>query len=152
MTRKNERIGQFAYAGNFGYESFHQDLLNSATVLLDRALRDRVRCFRNEKTHSSVHAPGAIVLAVTGFEIWLNEIITCSLLPKAETQKWLGLSIQSRYERLRNTDNHGTSDDTLSDSDLDTVVEVRNEVIHHFPRPDRSRVPKWLSKLQLQGC
>lgn len=141
MARKNERIRQFAYAGNFGYESFHQDLLNSATVLLDRALRDRLRCFRNEKTHSSVHSAGAIVLAVTGFEIWLNEIMTDLLLPTAEAQSLLQLSIPKRYERLRNTNN----------SDLDTVVEVRNEIVHHFPRPDPSLVPKWLPKLQVQG-
>lgn len=147
MPRK--RLEQFAYLPNFVYGSFYQNLLASATALLELAPWDRLRCAKNEQTHASSHAPGAIILSVTAFDIWLNEIITgLPLMSEEEARNRLDCKITAKFkfvhERL-----HGP---LASDQpDLRTVVEIRHEIVHHFPRPDQRLIPDWFPELQGRG-
>jgi hypothetical protein len=151
MSKKRERLNQFAYppGGNFGYASFYTELFQSAVVLLERALRDRLTFAKNSHTHASEHGAGAIVLVVTSFDVWMSEMILGLCLLQDQARERLDDYILAKYRFLYGQFQGGGK--TPKTSDLDTVVRVRDEIVHHFQRPDAQFVPDWFPALQQRG-
>ncbi|HEY1760702.1 MAG TPA: hypothetical protein VGG72_35330 [Bryobacteraceae bacterium] len=138
---------EFAYppGGNFAYGPLSPDLLASAVVLLECALWDRRKFARNENTHATSHASSAIVLVVTAFDIWLGELLVGLMMDEDKTRTHLDRPTLAKYRALYER-YHGKQAPVASD--LETVVSVRHEVVHHFTRPEASITPSWLPALQ----
>jgi len=152
VTKRRERIKQFEDHGSPGGMSFSQELVGSAISLLRIALEQRKqpvsRCHDN---HYTSHAPGAIVLAVTAFDVWVREFevgleAVDSSFPKC---KKVDNPICRRYaDLLRNL---GESNCPF-EADLRSVVDVRDEIVHYLPRtlPGRT-LPAWIDSLDRRG-
>src|SRR5262249_38700812 len=111
------------------------------------ALHDRVKFSRNPHTHASANGPGAIILIVTAFDVWMSEIILGMLLPQEDARAHLDDQILSKYRFLYT---HFRRTDAPS-SDLSTVILPRYELVHHLQRPDPTLIPSWFPQLQQQG-
>jgi hypothetical protein len=149
-AKRKDRLKQLAYpaSGGFSYSSFSPDLLQSANLLLERALFDRYRGFaQNDMTHATAFGAGAVVLAVTAFDVWLSELIVGLILPGPELPKRIDRDVVTKYSFLYGRF-HGANPQSLSG--LETVTGVRDEIVHHFPRLDLSLTPDWLPVLQRQ--
>src|ERR1022692_38309 len=87
MTRK-ERISQFAHPpnGSFIHGVLSPEIYHSALILLAAAPTD--------------HGCGAIILAATAFDIWLNELLLDPSLTPEQTRKQLDEPTVSRYRFL----------------------------------------------------
>jgi hypothetical protein len=150
VPKKRERLSEFAYppGGSYAFSSLSPDLLWSAGSLLERALWDRQKFARNAQTHASQHGGGAIVLAVTAFDVWLGELIVGLMLSEDETRAQLDVPTVAKYRFVG--DRYGVVP-PLETADLETIVAVRHEVVHHFIRPDVAKLPSWFSGLQAKG-
>jgi len=85
---------------------------------------------------------------MTGFDIWLTEIITGLIRPVEEARDLLDSPTTSKYKTLYERF-HGQLPGELSE--LETVVDIRHEIVHHFPRLNRSLIPEWFPELQRRG-
>lgn len=149
VVKRKDRIAQFEYHGGFGAGSvsFFANLMRSAVTLLEKALLDRREHSRNEFNHASRHGPGAIILAVTAFDLWLTEGITLLMLPSNEVRKKIDEDTLKKFRFLYQY--FREQEPTRSEEkELDIVVLVRHEIVHHFWRPDHTLVPGWVEELQ----
>ncbi len=149
MAKKNE---QFIRQDTYSYDSgLTLDLINTVRALLSVAPReDQPVTFQSDNFFSEF-VPGAIVLAVTALEVHLNYLIVGD-----QTKN------DKQIRELLNEPNAGRKVDRLQEifgtqctrrADLDIVIEIRNEIAHHFPRPGNhpENLPKWFSEVQARG-
>jgi hypothetical protein len=136
MTRK-ERISQFVHppSGSFIHGVLSPEIYHSALILLSAARTADYGC-------------GTIILAVTAFDVWLNELLLDPSLTPEQTRKQLDESTVSRYRFLHQ---HYQCSPPADTSDLEVVASVRNEIVHHFVRPDVTIFPDWYDALQTRG-
>jgi hypothetical protein len=59
-------------------------------------------------------------------------------------------TLTHKYARVYAVAHHRPPSDG---SDLEIAVDVRHEIVHHFPRPTRTlqHLPKWLPEFEHQG-
>ena len=151
MGKRSGRLKQFNRGNTGGWSSASPSLVASARLLLSAALQDRAQQFSNLRTHSTTHAPGAIALIVVAFEVWLNELLLDLLLPPAETRKLLNQDTATKYSYLFGV--FKPSQPPRFSNDLTVALDVRNEIVHHFPRPADTpdSKPAWYPNLQRCG-
>ena len=122
-------------------------ILDCALLELKNALEYRsFRVVRTSNNHYSPHALGSILLLVTAFDIWLNELIghfgpfdpgfkelACQPLLK----KYYGLPKQLVKTTIP------------PHRELELLVELRHEIAHYLPRviKDKGNVPTWFAEL-----
>jgi hypothetical protein len=154
MSRK-ERLKQFDKppSGAFAFISFYPDLIQSAIDLLHLSLLDRQKHAKIPMTHASAHGAGAIELAVTAFDVWMSETLaTIAFLPYDGTREQLDKSIAEKYKFLYKHFRLGSvGADPPHLDDLQIVINVRNEIVHHFIRPNPELMPDWLPILRKRG-
>ncbi|MGA2325433.1 MAG: hypothetical protein ABSH05_04030 [Bryobacteraceae bacterium] len=150
MGKRKDRLNQFAVTGNYSYCSLYPHVLCSGVALLQLALQDRKRSVLNGRNHLSIHAPGAIVLGVTALDLWLSEAIVSLALPDEQTRELLDGTLTGKYAQVYAAAHNRPP---RNGSDLEILVDVRHEIVHHFPRPTRTpqHVPKWLPEFERQG-
>jgi hypothetical protein len=131
-----------------GFRTFHQDLMRSATSLLELAFSDRRTFSHQEHNHLTAHGPGVIVMAVTAFDTWLSEVTVKHRMfsePK-ETELLLNRRMVARYSSLYGVLQPGA--DLPQTTNLRIATEARHEIIHHFHgRPE----PGWVPELESKG-
>lgn len=101
----------------------------------------------NMDNHASHFAPGAITLGVMALELFLNHlIVAASERSDAEIQQDLDKKTLAKLDFLARS--FGTK--CSQHADLEIVIEVRNEVAHHFPRPgnEKTNLPPWFAELE----
>lgn len=152
VAKRRDRLKQFDMppGGNFAFISFYPDLVSSAWTLLHRALLDRHQFAKNSQTHGSAHGPGAIVLQVTGFDVWMGELLATMFLSYDEARRQLDRPIIEKFRFLYEK-NHPGEQLPPESQDLQIAVQVRDEIVHHFIRPNPKLVPDWLVPLQERG-
>ncbi|HEV2121999.1 MAG TPA: hypothetical protein VGW38_04385, partial [Chloroflexota bacterium] len=75
LSKRKQRQEQFMALDAGAVADLSPMLLSGAFRLLQSALEQREHGYRVRDNHFATHAPGCIVLLVSGFESWLNEII-----------------------------------------------------------------------------
>jgi hypothetical protein len=158
-NRKKERIDEFFVPKSGGSTTLSGDLLFCSFVQLKMALDDRRagRVFKEANNHASAYALGSILLLIAGFESWLNELLgfiprfSFSAMSEDELRKVLhDYTPVKKYEFLANK----WAQTTLSTTDLEIAIDIRDEITHYLPRPfgcGNDRVPSRFHTLQQQG-
>ncbi len=147
-----KRTEQFVRADGYSYSSnVTLDLINSANALMLGSAGERSpKVFTNVDNHASYFAPGAIVLGVMAFELFLKYMIVGEAgRTDAEIQKTLERNAIGMVDHLA-----GVLGTTCPRRDeLEIAIEVRNEIAHHFPRPGRAakNLPEWYTVVQQRG-
>lgn len=125
-------------------------LADSAFALLEQALlHRRGLVWKEERNHASEHAPGALVMVVTTFDVWLTEFCVGAdiwhpgLLLVAER------SICDRYAELLEK---FSLSQPAAGADLRALVDARDEIVHYKPRhlPNGALSP-WIQALDDRG-
>jgi hypothetical protein len=125
-SHRKEREQQFVKQDRWGHYALSYDLTFCADHMLEAALHERrEEVYRLARSHYTSYAIGAIVLAWTAFDSFLNEVCdfrkTRTLVANTTTiQRFIGLLPP------------GTVFDRV---ELEKLVVVRNEIIHYLPRP-----------------
>ena len=152
-ARMPKKVCQFVRLDkSYSYSSgLTLDLINSANALLrTAAVGSSPEGPTIRVQDASQFVPGAIVLAVTAFELFLNYLIVGGTERNdAEMQEVLDRRTMGKVDLLSQT--FGTT--CRGRTDLNIVIEVRNEIAHHFPRPGRApeNLPTWFGELQRRG-
>lgn len=123
-------------------------LIRTAFSDLELSLRDRCeQVFRSEDNHYSFHTPGSIVLLVTGFDSLLNELIA------HYGQGLKRIADQSFDTKYYAIPKRFTGKKLTRNGDLSLLGDVRDEIVHHLPRPinEPDAVPSWFQPLQQRG-
>jgi hypothetical protein len=150
---RKERQFQFENppSGGWGWMSSSDSLLSCARAQLALALEDRHKPVSSwPNNHYSEHAPGAIILVISGLEAWLNE--SCSRVsvhfPGARRLTVHGLG--ERYIQLGRMVGGEPFD---CPADLVLLIYARNEVEHFLPRSvgNANKLPDWLAPLLSRG-
>lgn len=148
MAKKNEQfIRQDAYSYDSGLTL---DLINTVRALLSAAVRGHSSANAENYNFFSELVPGAIVLAVTALELHLNYLIVGDgTKTDKEIRELLDENIGRKVDRLQEL--FGTR--CRGRADLEMVIEIRNEIAHHFPRPGNApeNLPKWFSEVESRG-
>src|ERR1035437_1088208 len=88
-----------------------------------------------------------IALGVMAFELFLNHlIVAASERSDAEIRRDLDKKTLTKLDFLARS--FGT--ECTQRADLEIIIEVRNEVAHHFPRPGngKANLPPWFAELE----
>lgn len=96
------------------------------------------------------HGPSAILVASTAFELLLNAALNdCLIMLQDPDRKYAGLATRdSLTEKFRMIPALVTGGPELANADIELVHEVRNEIVHYYPRPvGKTNVPEWLAPL-----
>jgi hypothetical protein len=153
---KSERYHQFVKgpSGTAVWGSMSPALAISACALLERGLHARRgQVVRKRNTHPSFCAVGSIVLLVDAFELWLNEVVdhlytfdAQRTLSKRFKAEMANLSTLSKYRRIPEV---AANTPIRENADLETVVELRNEITHHLARWSgvADPLPPWFEDL-----
>ncbi len=122
---------------------------------LGNALKDRYsgRVVVCEGNHYSHHALGSIVLVACAAEAWLMELIArvmradpslCRLAKKS-------LSVEMYIELHEWATRDGSKPPASLQEDLESVVNLRDELVHPKPRVVPGGIPSWASRLDSIG-
>jgi hypothetical protein len=132
------------------HTSIAWDLTRSASSLLALALHERRGgVFKTSTNHATHHRVGAIVLVLTAFDAWLNETLSLSTWHGGEDLKKdvPRDPAYAKYERLAQASSIALPNEATRD--LKLLGNVRNELVHHLPRPasGEGNVPSSLLEL-----
>ena len=150
------RRDQLLYGtGNYFYGAdLMYGFIRSARLLLVAASEERVRAAHIEwakDNYPSDHGPGAIILMTVGFECFLNGTLHDCLfmLPGRSPPLVQLVKDDSFYKKFRDLLLLVAGTERLENRDLWMVHEIRNELVHHYPRHvgTKSNVPEWLEEL-----
>jgi hypothetical protein len=145
--KRSTRVHEFESKPSWLGSSLSCDLVFSAGTLLALALRSRRgRVYRLATTHYSPHATGATALVVTAFDTFLNEVYDWSsnLLPWARKFAAEASVLAKHRGLLHSATPAGATFDT---ADLETLMDVRHEIVHYLPRP----TPTLIHRLERRG-
>jgi hypothetical protein len=146
QTRRTKKAEQFVRARIYGYNpGVTTDMIHAARLLLQSAAVESANC-----EGASRFVPGAVLLAVTAFELYLNYLIVSITLPDSDIQNALDRpNAVSKIDFLTNT----FETRCPKRKELEMVIEVRNEIAHHFPRPGWApeNIPWWYEEIQKRG-
>lgn len=149
VTKIRERKQQFREPRDGAHVSFSPSLVTSANTLLWAALQERGQeVYRTSQDHSARNAVGAIALVVTAFDVWMSECFgSLSMSFGAETRERAFQSIVKKHGSLAELT--GATVQPNLQADLELLIGVRDEIIHHLSRPlaDEGNVPSWLVEL-----
>ena len=136
-----------------GWTDISASLTGCALTLLRKALDERRSgVYARRSTHYSSYALGSIVLLVDAFETWLNEAAGSYFMFKQQPKQELAnlSSIARKYYRLAEL----VANTTIpQNSELETAIDLRSEIVHHLPRPagPAHPLPPWLEELRRRG-
>lgn len=151
MSRRKMREAQFLSPGGGVSVSMSDGLLSCALSELEQALRDRRgEVVRMPNNHYSHHALGSIVLLMCGFEAWLNEAI----LHFGFGQQQIKLLVcKPMLEKYYNIPKRIANTTIPTNSDLELIIDIRDEIAHPLPRfiREQGNVPSWFLELQRRG-
>lgn len=121
-----------------GWSSLSGSLADAALTMLRNALADRHGgTARLADNHFSTSALGALVLIVTALDVWITEnfdrLETLGVQGARVAATEGGDAIRIRFVKLATMAGLSVPDDVLADVGL--MAEVRNEIVHHLPRP-----------------
>jgi len=143
--KPGKRVQEYADTlQNWFYGSFYHDLIHSAVSLLSLASEERFSRSRLGENVVTRHGPGAIVLQVIGFDLWLSELIPVLTVGNDEGRELLSEQTERRYAKLYRRFHAGVDSRKLRA--LHVAVELRNEITHHFPRPPAAQ--EWLADIE----
>jgi hypothetical protein len=151
-TGTKKKVMQFVRAPSYSYSTgLTLDLIDSANALLIAAAAESSQEIdQGRVAGASRFAPGAVLLSVAAFELFLNYLIVGDLTRSdAEIQLALDRKPTGKIDYL--TAVFGTT--CSSRADLEIVIEVRNEIAHHFPRPGNAseNLPAWYETVERRG-
>ncbi len=150
-AKRTEQVLRPGQRYSYGSE-FLWGLVDSARLLLLKAQADRER--REDENFLTVHGPGAIVLTVTAFEAFINAVLRSCLRMSTVNESTLEQLIRndSLTEKFRLTPKLATGGPELAYEDVVLMQQVRNEVVHWYPRAvGKTGVPEWLQPLADRG-
>jgi len=133
-----------------GWVSLSGDLLDCARALLQMALDQRRReVVRYPADHFSSYAVGSILLLVTGFEAWLNEVLSEALFVSGR-ERLKGLADEPLLTKYYEIPHRVAGAQMPANEELSLLVDLRHEIAHYLPRiiPDEGNVPSWLAELR----
>jgi hypothetical protein len=98
----------------------------------------------------SAHSSGAVVLALTAFDVWLSEFLIYLFLPETDARALLEKGTEEKYRMLFSRFHPQIKPDV---AELVMAIGVRHEIVHHFPRltVGAQYLPKWLPELEQRG-
>ena len=136
--------------GNYGYGSdFLLGLVNSARLLLVAASNEGLP--NHGENFLTLNGPAAIVVAVTAFEAFLNDILHLCLRTRTTNQEAFEqlASRDAFIEKFRDIPKLFAGGPELVNSDVVLAQHVRNEIVHFYPRSvGTTGVPEWLEALR----
>lgn len=147
MGRRKERQAQFLVRESGAWWTFSGDLVVCAFSELRLALDERCeRVYRTPNNHYTIHALGSILLLVAALEAWLNEAIC---LFGFMNQDLKCLAFEPLGEKYYQIPKKVANTQILPRTELDLVIELRNEIAHYLPRSfkEEGNVPKWFQEL-----
>lgn len=152
MTQRKLREGQYLTNKQGVIFPMSPDLLGCARNELSAGLEERKRqTVRSKTNHTSHHALGSIVLVVTAFDVWLNEVaLQVSLIEHSERGRIAAKKpTAAKYAYLMEILGAAVRDS----QDLEMAINLRDEIVHYLPRvvDDTGNVPSWLSPLHDRG-
>lgn len=147
-NRQKMRAEQFRDNPTLGSISFMHAA--SANTLLAAALNERrAGVYRYANDHATFMAPGAIVLVVTAFDVWLTEALAFTFIGRPERVD-VHLSTRAKYEAM--CQHVRTVPPDTVRSELDLAIELRHELVHFLPRTfGAEAVPDWFDSLEARG-
>jgi hypothetical protein len=137
-------------AGNFSFG--HEAILGhtqSARRILLLAQAEMRRHHGNENFLTAL-GPSAILLAFTGLETFVNYTLYICFLHLEAKDDFRRLIEEDRFlDKFRQISVLATRRPELQASDIELVQQVRNEIVHYYPRTigTETRVPSWLQAL-----
>lgn len=141
---RKERHDQFTQQNGWGHYALSFELLFAADHLLWLAFEERrSQVYRLAQTHYTSFAIGAITLATTAFDAFLNEVhdlrMQRGLVPAATTVEKFGHLLRQAA--------------AIDVADLERLIVVRNEIVHYLPRPlpNEGHVAEVLQDLDRRG-
>lgn len=148
-SRRKQRFEAFRSRDRRGLVGLSSDHIRCALTLFEAALNDRKgESWREKDNHYTPHALGCVTMISSAFEAWLNEILAWENVAQTGHADLAERPIVEKYRRLCELDG-GSADAVLSD--LDLLIEVRNESVHHLPTTfAEGDVPPWLADLILR--
>ncbi len=152
---RKERQEQFFSPTPGSYSSLSGALAACAWSELKNALKDRYsdRVVVCDGNHYSHHALGSIVLVVCAAEAWLVELI--AVLGRADPRIRLLADLSSSlkmYTKLHEwATGEGSKPPASLKEDFESVVNIRDELVHPKPRVVPGGVPSRLSRLATIG-
>ena len=108
------------------------ELLTSARLLLMLALdQRRQEVFRISKNHYSSYAPAVIVIVVTAFDAWLNELLGSARSEVSDDRlaEVIDRPTIDRYKEIASLSGASLS----PTSALNILIKTRNEIVHYLP-------------------
>jgi hypothetical protein len=104
--------------------------------------------YKTPNTHRSEHAIGAIVFCVSGIEALANTLIWWGVNSDTKEQTLNTLASASIRNKIENLMPPGKG----VSSDLNTLINLRDEIIHFIPvMSGKENVPPWIKSLQDSG-
>jgi hypothetical protein len=107
-----------------------------------------------EPNFLTTRGPGAIVLAVTAFENFINDVLHLCLRTSRANEAALEELVRrdSLTDKFRSIPNLVTGGPELVNKDVELMQQVRHEIVHWYPRPvGKTNVPEWLQPLADRG-
>lgn len=125
------------------------DLIRSARQSLSSALDERRDpVVRLATTHHSSNAVASIILVTTALDVSMNEAIAMSNTFQQGIDR--NLALHDTRKRFRSIVSQSGDFDDMN-AELDRLVELRNEIVHHLPRYvrlDDEDCPEWIHALE----
>jgi hypothetical protein len=112
----------------------------------------RQKVWRQRDNHASVLAPGVVVMAVTAFDAWLNEIIGfCRHLSEDRIAELIEMRVLDKYREIGKLPGRPFS----VPRGVRVLIEVRNEIVHFLPYSQDitsgNTIPQELRELEKEG-
>jgi hypothetical protein len=150
VGKRKKKVEQFVTLRMGGWVGLSGDLVNCARALLQMALDERRReVLRYPADHFSEYAVGSILLLVTGFDAWLNEVLSEALFV-SDRERLKGLADEPLLCRYYGIPHRVAGAQMPANQELSLLVDLRHEIAHYLPRiiPDEGNVPGWLAELR----
>lgn len=144
MGKRSKRLTSFLQpSGAEVVIPFAESLVKCAFAQLEMAFKNRLSetAFTAPDNHASPHVLGSLVLLVSALEAWLNECILIMHVEDKSKRKVVECTIPKKFEALSREAAGATMQ---VHSDLQLVLDVRNEIVHSLPG---LAIPTWLEPL-----
>lgn len=150
-ARRTEQVLRGVGGTAFG-SFFVHGIVDSARLLLLKALSERRS--RDGENFLTLYGPSAIVVAVTAFEVFINETLyLCLLSTTVNEADFQDLAQRDALaDKFRDIPHLVTGGPELVNPEVVLMQHVRNEIVHYYPRPvGATNVPEWLQPLADRG-
>lgn len=146
------RVQEFVSQQQGSQVPLSMNLVTATCVLLAKSLEVRKGgVWKTKDNHAADCAPGAIVMAVSAFDAWLNEIagFPGAIPSQQRLSELIEMTTKAKYRALA----RATTGIEIADAaDLGLLIDVRNEIVHFLPYIQRidsgETVPERLGALE----